>query len=184
MIFTPTPLKDAMTVAPEIRADDRGGFARSFCAREFSAAGLDPLVVQCNISFNHLRGTLRGMHFQMPPAAEAKLVRCTRGAIFDCIIDLRPDSPSFLKHFGVELTDRNHLALFVPKGFAHGYVTLTDDTEITYQVSEYYTPGLESGIRYNDPLFNIQWPVEIAQISPKDAAWPDFNPERSINPNS
>lgn len=166
---------------PEIRFDDRGGFARSYCAREFTEAGLDPVVVQCNISFNHRRGTLRGMHFQMPPATESKLVRCTRGSIFDCIIDLRPDSETYLKHFGLELTDRNHVALFVPKGFAHGYITLTDDTEIHYQVSEFYTPGLESGIRFDDPLFDIRWPIPVAQISDKDARWPDFHPDQSIN---
>jgi dTDP-4-dehydrorhamnose 3,5-epimerase len=184
MIFKPTPLAGAMIVEPEFRVDDRGGFARSYCAREFSAAGLEALVVQCNISFNHQKGTLRGMHFQRPPASESKLVRCTRGAIFDCIIDLRPDSETYLKHFGIELTDRNHLALFVPKGFAHGYLTLTDDTEITYQVSEFYTPGLESGIRWNDPLFGIKWPAEMLQISPKDAVWPDYQPEPPHTPHS
>jgi dTDP-4-dehydrorhamnose 3,5-epimerase len=184
MIFKATPLRDAMIVTPEIRFDDRGGFARSYCAREFTAAGLDPVVVQSNISYNHLKGTLRGMHFQRPPAAESKLVRCTKGSIFDCIIDLRPESETYLKYFGLELTDRNHLALFVPKGFAHGYVTLTDDTEITYQVSEFYTPGLESGIRWNDPLFGIEWPTEILQISPKDAVWPDFQPTNPFNQHS
>jgi dTDP-4-dehydrorhamnose 3,5-epimerase len=176
MIFKPTSLRDAIIVEPEIRFDDRGGFARSFCAKEFASAGMDPCVVQCNISFNHLKGTLRGMHFQKPPASESKLVRCTRGAIYDCIIDLRPGSETYLLHFGIELSEGNHLALFVPKGFAHGYITLTDDTEITYQVSEYYTPGLESGIRFDDPLFGIEWPLDIRQISPKDAAWPDYQP--------
>lgn len=176
MIFTPTPLKDAWVIELQSFSDDRGSFARTFCAREFAEKGLKPTVVQANLSYNHRRGTLRGMHYQLPPAMETKLVRCTRGAIYDVIIDLRPDSPSYLQHFGVELSAENRKAYYVPEMFAHAYLTLTDGAEVVYQVGEFYTPGFERGVRYDDPRFNIQWPVPIEVISDKDASWPRFNP--------
>jgi dTDP-4-dehydrorhamnose 3,5-epimerase len=174
MIFTQTPLKTAMIVDLEMRTDDRGGFARTFCAQEFEAHGLKPAVAQCNMSFNHKRGTIRGMHYQLQPAAETKLVRCTKGAIYDVIIDMRPDSETYLKHFGILLTESNRTALYVPEMFAHGYLALTDGAEVVYQVGEFYSPGYERGIRYDDPFFGIQWPEPITVISEKDAAWPPF----------
>lgn len=129
-------------------------------------------TVQCNLSFNHRAGTLRGMHYQAPPATETKLVRCVRGAIFDVIVDLRPNSPTFLQHVGVELTAENRRALYVPELFAHGYQTLTDDTEVLYMVGEFYTPGAERGLRYDDPALGIAWPLPVSAISEKDLAWP------------
>lgn len=176
MIFTPTPLRDAWVIELQSFSDNRGSFARTFCAREFEEKGLKPTVVQANLSYNHKKGTLRGMHYQLPPAMETKLVRCTRGAIYDVIIDLRPDSPSYLQHFGVELSAENRKAYYVPEMFAHAYLTLTDGAEVVYQVGEFYTPGFERGVRYDDPRFNIQWPVPIEVISDKDASWPRFNP--------
>lgn len=174
MIFQPTPLAGAYVLELDQRSDARGFFARTFCAREFEEMGLKPTVAQANVSFNHLSGTLRGMHYQLSPAAETKLVRCTRGAIHDVIIDLRPESPSYLQHFGVDLTEENRKALYVPEMFAHGYLTLTDGAEVVYQVGEFYTPGFERGIRYDDPQFAISWPAEVKVISDKDAAWPRF----------
>jgi dTDP-4-dehydrorhamnose 3,5-epimerase len=171
MIFTTTALKDALIVDVEEKHDHRGFFARSFCAQEFMAHGLKPTVAQCNISFNHKQGTVRGMHYQVSPATETKLVRCTKGAIYDVIIDMRPDSPTFLSHFGVELSADNHRALYVPEMFAHGYQTLTDDAEVVYQVSEFYTPGYERGLRYSDPFFNIAWPLPVTEVSEKDLNW-------------
>lgn len=175
MIFNKTPLQDAFVIELEERTDARGFFARTFCAREFEEHGLKPTVAQANVSFNHLAGTMRGMHYQIPPAAETKLVRCTRGAIYDVIIDLRPDSPSYLEHFGVELSEHNRLALYVPEMFAHGYLTLTDDAEVIYQVGEFYTPGYERGIHYLDTRFNIDWPAEVKVLSDKDSSWPAFD---------
>lgn len=175
MIFHPTPLAGAYVIELEERADPRGFFARTFCAREFEEMGLKPTVAQANVSYNHLKGTLRGMHYQVPPAAETKLVRCTRGAIHDVIIDLRPESPSYLQHFGVDLTEENRKALYVPEMFAHGYLTLEDGAEVIYQVGEFYTPGYERGIRYDDPRFAIEWPVEVKVISDKDTNWPPFD---------
>jgi dTDP-4-dehydrorhamnose 3,5-epimerase len=172
MQFHSTPLQDARIVTLEPRTDERGLFARSFCTREFDAAGLISRMVQCNISYNRFKGTLRGMHFQRSPATEAKLVRCTRGAIYDVIVDLRPESPTYLRHFGVELTADNRTALYVPELFAHGYITLTDDAEVFYQVSGYYTPALEGGLRHDDPAIGITWPTEVRHISDKDAQWP------------
>lgn len=179
MIFHETPLHGAFVVELELRSDDRGFFARTFCANEFAEHGLKPTVAQANVSYNHQTGTLRGMHYQVPPAAETKLVRCTRGAIYDAIIDLRPDSPSYLQHFGVELTEHNHLALYVPEMFAHGYLTLTPDAEVVYQVGEFYTPGYERGIRYDDPAFAIAWPAPVTLMSPKDEAWQAFDAARA-----
>ena len=172
MIFTETKLKGAFIIDLENREDDRGFFARSFCAKEFEDHGLKPTVAQCNLSFNHKKGTLRGMHYQIPPAAETKLIRCTQGAIYDVIIDMRPESPTYLQHVGVELTAENRRAFYVPEMFAHGYQALTDGAEVVYQVGEFYTPGYERGLRYNDPFFNIQWPVEVTEMSEKDQNWP------------
>lgn len=179
MIFQPTPLAGAYVVELEQRSDARGFFARTFCAREFEEMGLKPTVAQANVSYNHLAGTLRGMHYQVPPAAETKLVRCTRGAIHDVIIDLRPESPSYLQHFGIDLSEENRKALYVPEMFAHGYLTLSDGAEVIYQVGEFYTPGYERGIRHDDPRFAIRWPAEIRVISDKDAAWPAFDEARA-----
>jgi len=172
MIFTPINLKDAFIIDLEQKQDHRGFFARTFCAHEFAAYGLKPIVAQSNLSFNYKRGTIRGMHYQTAPAAETKLVRCTQGAIYDVIIDMRPESPTFLSHFGIELSAKNRRALYIPEMFAHGYQALTDDTEIIYQVGEFYKPGYEKGLRYDDPFFNIQWPLEVTEISEKDLNWP------------
>ena len=174
MKFTETELQGAFVVDLEFHQDHRGGFARSFCAREFAEHGLKPTVAQCNVSFNYHKGTLRGMHYQLAPAAESKLIRCTQGAIYDAIIDLRPDSSTYMRHFGIELSADNHRALYVPEMFAHGYLTLTDDTEIYYQVGEFYSPGYERGIRYDDPAFSIEWPLPVTVISEKDKNWPPF----------
>ncbi|MEM7726898.1 MAG: dTDP-4-dehydrorhamnose 3,5-epimerase [Cyanobacteria bacterium P01_A01_bin.45] len=171
MQFTETKLQGAFIIDLEQKSDDRGFFARTYCAKEFEEHGLKAVVAQCNLSFNHKKGTLRGMHYQTPPAAETKLIRCTRGAIYDVIIDMRPDSPTYLSHIGVELSEENHRALYVPEMFAHGYQALTDGAEVVYQVGEFYTPGYEKGLRYNDPSFNIQWPLEVSVISEKDANW-------------
>ena len=180
MRFIETPLKGAYVLEIEERKDDRGAFARTFCQKEFADHGLKPTVAQCNLSYNYKAGTLRGMHYQAPPAAETKLVRCTTGAVYDVIVDLRPDSPSYLKHFGIELSADNHKALYVPELFAHGYLTLTDGAEVAYQVGEMYTPGCERGIRHNDPALGIKWPATITVISPKDAAWPAYDAARAL----
>ena len=174
MIFTETGLQGAYIVDLERREDERGFFARSWCQREFSERGLDPCVVQCNVSFNQIKGTLRGMHFQVPPHAEAKLVRCTRGSIFDVVIDLRAGSPTLFDWISVELSAENYKALYVPKGFAHGFLTLTKNSEIFYQMSEFYSPDSGSGVRWNDPLFKITWPAKIYSISQKDQSLPDY----------
>jgi dTDP-4-dehydrorhamnose 3,5-epimerase len=172
MIFTESPLAGAFVLDLERREDDRGFFARTFCRDEFEAHGLDPAVAQCNVSFNHRRGTLRGMHYQIESAPEPKLVRCTRGAVHDVIVDLRPGSATYLRHFAVELTEDNRRALYVPPLFAHGYLTLVDGAEVSYQVGEMYTPGAERGLRYDDPALAIRWPIPVAVISPKDESWP------------
>ncbi|MEZ5651378.1 MAG: dTDP-4-dehydrorhamnose 3,5-epimerase [Burkholderiaceae bacterium] len=174
MKFTPTKLAGATIVDIETHEDPRGGFARTFCQKEFEAHGLKPTVAQCNLSFNHRAGTLRGMHYQVAPACETKLIRCTRGAIWDVIIDMRPGSPTYKQHIGVELSADNHRALYVPEMFAHGYQALTDGAEVVYQVGEFYTPGYERGLRYDDPEFGIEWPMAVTVISDKDAAWPMF----------
>ena len=174
MLFIETKLKGAFIVDLEQRQDQRGFFARTFCAQEFSAHGLKPTVVQCNLSFNYKKGTLRGMHYQVAPACETKLIRCTQGAIYDVIIDMRPDSPTYLQHIGVELTAQNRRALYVPEMFAHGYQALTDEAEVVYQVGEFYTSGYERGLRYDDPTFSIEWPLAVSEISAKDVTWPLF----------
>ena len=171
MIFTETKLKGAFVLDLERREDDRGFFARVFCQHEFEEHGLQPVIRQGNIAFNSRVGTLRGMHFQFPPAAESKLVRCTRGAILDIIVDLRPESPTYLEHVAVELTADNHRSLFVPERFAHGYQVLADATETSYQVGEFYTPDAEGGLRYDDPALGLEWPLPVSEISDKDRAW-------------
>jgi len=177
VILTETPLSGAYIVDIERLADDRGFFARSFCRDEFEARGLDPRVVQCDISFNARRGTLRGMHYQAAPFEEAKLVRCTRGAIHDVIVDIRPGSPTFKQYFGVELAAAGHRALYVPEGFAHGFLTLADGTEVFYQMSESYAPEHARGFRWDDPAFAIEWPQAVRTMSDRDRSYPDFVPE-------
>jgi dTDP-4-dehydrorhamnose 3,5-epimerase len=179
MIFQETKLAGAFIIDIEAREDARGFFARSFCQHEFTDHGLKPLIAQANIAFNNRKGTLRGMHFQFPPAAETKLVRATRGAILDIIVDLRPESPTYLEHIAVELTADNHRALYVPERFAHGYQVLEDRTETSYQVGEFYAPATEGGLLYSDPELGLEWPLEVTEISPKDAAW---RPLREIEP--
>jgi len=171
MIFTETELKGAFVLDLERREDARGFFARAFCQREMAEHGLKPVIAQANIAFNRRTGTLRGMHFQFPPSAETKLVRCTRGAILDIIVDLRPESPTYLRHVAFELSADNHRALYVPERFAHGYQALEDSTETSYQVGEFYTPGAEGGLLPNDPRLALRWPLPISVISEKDAAW-------------
>jgi dTDP-4-dehydrorhamnose 3,5-epimerase len=173
MIFHETRLPGAWLIEIRKLEDERGFFARSFCQREFEEHGLDPAVAQCNISQNKRQGTLRGMHFQLPPSAEAKLVRCTRGAVYDAIIDLRPASPAFLRWEAFELSSADYRMLYIPKGFAHGFLTLQDDSEVFYQMSEFYDPQAGRGVRWDDPLFAIEWPAPVRCISPKDAAYPD-----------
>jgi dTDP-4-dehydrorhamnose 3,5-epimerase len=171
MIFNKTALWGAYIIDLEPRPDERGFFARAFCQKEFEAHGLKPVIAQANVAFNHKKGTLRGMHFQFPPAAETKVVRCTRGAILDIIVDLRPESPTFLQHISVELSEDNHRGLYVPERFAHGYQVLRDNTETSYQVGEFYTPGSEGGLMYNDPRLGLSWPLPVTVISEKDQGW-------------
>jgi dTDP-4-dehydrorhamnose 3,5-epimerase len=180
MIFTETDLKGSYIIEPEKREDERGFFARGWCQKEFEDHGLVPHIVQANISYNRKRGTLRGMHYQVAPYRETKLVRCTRGALYDVIVDVRPDSPTYKQWIGVELTADNYKMLYVPEGFAHGFITLEDNTEATYQVTEFYTPGAERGLRYDDPTFAIQWPIPVEVISGKDASWQDYVAEARL----
>jgi dTDP-4-dehydrorhamnose 3,5-epimerase len=175
MIFTETDLKGAYIIDLNKIEDDRGYFGRTFCKNEFEKMGLETNIAQANMSFNHKKGTLRGMHYQVSPYEETKLVKCTSGAIFDIIVDLRKDSPTYLKWTGVELSQANDRMLYVPRDFAHGFITLTDDTAIQYLVSEFYAPGSEKGIKWDDPKFNIKWPIDIAVISDKDNSHPYFN---------
>lgn len=179
MIFTPTRLAGLWLVEIEPRADERGHFARTWCAREFAAHGLDTRLAQASLSFNRRRGTVRGMHFQRPPHAEVKLVRCTRGAIRDVALDLRPDSPTHGRWQGFDLTAANGAALYIPEGFAHGFQTLEPDTEVFYQISEFYAPAASDGVRWDDPAFDIAWPLPVSCLSPRDAAWPDYHAERA-----
>ena len=168
MIFTETNLKGAFVIDLERRDDSRGFFARGFCQKEFEAHGLKPIIAQANVAHNVRKGTVRGMHFQFPPAAETKLVRCTRGAILDIIVDLRPESPTYLQHIEVELNEDNQRALYVPERFAHGYQALRDNTDTSYQVGEFYTPSAEGGLAYNDPKLGLKWPLPVSVISDKD----------------
>jgi dTDP-4-dehydrorhamnose 3,5-epimerase len=172
MIFVETELNGAYIIELERREDDRGFFARAFCQKEFEAHGLKPIIAQANVASNRKTGTLRGMHFQYPPAAETKLVRCTRGAIVDIIVDLRPESPTYLRHIAVELNADNQRALYVPERFAHGYQVLRDNTDTSYQVGEFYAPGSESGLRHDDPRLGLSWPLPVTAISDKDRVWP------------
>ena len=175
MIFHPTGLEGAYLIEPERRGDDRGFFARIFCEEEFAAQGLETRFIQANNSLTGRQGTLRGMHYQLPPNAEVKLVRCVRGALHDVIVDLRPDSPSFRRSFGADLTAENRLMMYVPRGFAHGFVTLTEDAEAIYLVSAAYAPAQERGLRFDDPALGIEWPLPPQELSAKDAAWPAFD---------
>lgn len=175
MKFTETLIKGAFVVEPERFDDERGFFARTFCRREFEAHQLNPDLVQCSISFNRRRGTLRGMHYQVAPHAETKIVRCTRGAIYDVIVDLRPQSPTFRQWVAVELNAENRLLLYIPEGLAHGFQSLVDDTEVFYQISEYYAPECCGGVRWNDPAFQIRWPIETSIISARDQSYGDFD---------
>lgn len=172
MRISATPIAGPAFVDLEEHADERGFFARAFCSDEFAAAGLEPVVAQCNVSFSHQAGTLRGLHFQSVDAAEAKLVRCTRGAMLDVIVDMRPSSPTLGKHLAVELTAENHRALYIPALFAQSFQTLQDGTEVLYQVSRPYAPSTERGLRYDDPVLGIEWPMEPTMVSDKDLNWP------------
>jgi len=169
--FHPTPLAGAFVVEPERREDERGFFARSFCESEFRAQGLNPAVAQCNVSWNRRKGTLRGLHFQSKPHEEAKLVRCTRGAIWDVIVDLREGSATRHRWHAAELSAENRRALYVPRGFAHGFQTLADDSEVLYQMSEFYHPESSRGLRWDDPVFGISWPLPDPIVSPRDRAY-------------
>jgi dTDP-4-dehydrorhamnose 3,5-epimerase len=171
MRFVATKLEGAGIIEPEPYEDSRGLFARTYCAQEFRNQGLLDTFVQCNTSWNARKGTVRGLHYQLPPSSEVKLVRCTAGALLDLIVDLRPESPTYLKHVGVELTARNRLALYIPQMFAHGFQTLEDGTEVFYQMSEFYAPKLATGIRYDDPKLGIKWPLPVASISDRDLSW-------------
>jgi dTDP-4-dehydrorhamnose 3,5-epimerase len=174
MIFQESRIAGAWIIDPKLIPDQRGYFAMTWLPGEFARRNLNPAVAQCNLAFNHKRGTLRGIHFQEAPHAQAKIIRATRGALLDVIVDLREDSPTFKQWDAVELTADNHRMLYMPEGIGHGYLTLADDTEAFYQVSSPWVPAAESGVRWNDPAFNIEWPFEPAVISEKDAAWPLF----------
>jgi dTDP-4-dehydrorhamnose 3,5-epimerase len=174
MLFTETKFKGAFVIDIEPYKDERGFFARSWCENEFKEHGLESRLVQCNISFNKKHATLRGMHFQVAPFAEAKLIRCTMGAIYDVIIDLRPKSSTFKQWLSVELTAENHRAIFIPEGFAHGFQVLQDGSEIFYQMSEFFHPEYARGVRWNDPAFGIDWPIDTKIISQRDQEYPDF----------
>jgi dTDP-4-dehydrorhamnose 3,5-epimerase len=172
MIFHETKLRGAFIVDLDKKEDQRGFFARAFCAKEFEAHKLRTSVVQANISYSKTKGTIRGMHYQIPPATEPKFIRCVQGAIWDVIIDMRPESPTYLQHIGVELSADNRKAIYVPDMFAHGNQTLTEGAELLYLVGEYYTPGYERGVRYNDLAIGIEWPLPVSVISEKDQNWP------------
>jgi len=178
MIFTELSLKGAFLVEVKKIEDERGFFGRAWCRNEFLEHGLNPNFVQLNTSFSKKKGTIRGMHYQVDPYQEVKFIRCTRGRIYDVMVDLRPDSPTFMKWIGNELTADNYRMAYVPENFAHGFVTLEDNSEVYYPVTQFYIPGAERGARYNDPGFNIHWPVEISVVSQKDLAHPDFDLSR------
>lgn len=177
MIFHSTPIADVRVIDLEKCGDQRGFFARMFCQREMEGQGLNSEIRQINASYNSSKGTLRGLHYQLAPAAEVKIIRCIRGALYDVVLDLRPDSPSFKRWYGLELTEANRTLLYVPKGCAHGFYTLEDDTEALYLVDAEYTADQERGVRYDDPRFGIVWPGRPEVISQKDQSWPDFDPE-------
>src|SRR6202051_4824335 len=175
MVFIETQLTGPYIIDIERREDSRGYFARAFCQKEFEAHELKPTIAQANVAHNIKKGTMRGMHFQFPPAAETKLVRCTRGAILDIIVDLRPESDTYLQHVSVELNEENQRALYVPERFAHGYQVLVDNTDTSYQVGEFYTPGSEGGLQYNDPRLGLEWALPVTMISDKDRVWKLFD---------
>jgi dTDP-4-dehydrorhamnose 3,5-epimerase len=172
MLFFPTKLQGAWVIEPQLHEDSRGLFARTYCAREFREQGLLDHFVQCNTSWNAQKGTVRGLHYQLPPSTEVKLVRCTAGALLDVIVDLRPCSPTYLQYVAVELTARNRFALYIPGMFAHGFQALEEGTEVFYQMSEFYAPKLARGIRYDDPKLRINWPLPVTSISDQDLGWP------------
>jgi dTDP-4-dehydrorhamnose 3,5-epimerase len=176
MIFTETPLAGAYLIDMEKRGDERGFFARAFCEREFASHELATRIVQANSSLSVRTGTLRGMHYQLAPKGETKIVRCLAGALHDIILDLRPHSSTFGQSYGADLTAENRRMMYVPKGFAHGFITLVDDTEAFYLVDEFYAPDCERGVRWNDPRFAIEWPAQMVVISDKDRSYPDFDP--------
>jgi dTDP-4-dehydrorhamnose 3,5-epimerase len=176
VIFKATPLAGAFVIAPEPHTDERGSFARVWCEREFRAHGLETRITQISASLNLRRGTLRGMHYQVAPHEEVKLVRCTRGAIYDVIVDLRPESSTYLQHVAVELSVANGLQLYIPAGFAHGFQTLADESEICYQMSAFYEPAAQRGVRWNDPALQIAWPVSHPILNARDAGYPDLVP--------
>ncbi len=176
MKFTPAPLAGVYVVEPERHVDERGFFARTWCQREFDEQGLAARLVQCSVSYNRQPGTLRGMHYQRPPFAEDKLVRVTRGRIYDVAVDLRPDSATFLDWFGLELTEENRLGLYIPRGFAHGFLSLTAGTEVYYQMSEFYSAGHGGGFRWDDPRVGVVWPAAVQVISERDRTYPDLQP--------
>ena len=182
MKFTPTPLKGAFLIDLEKKEDQRGFFARLYCCEEFKAHGLEPKIVQANDSWSASKGTLRGMHYQLPPKEETKLVRCLIGSVYDMIIDIRKDSPSFGKSFGAVLSAANRKMMFVPRGFAHGFLTLEDDSEVFYLVSEFFSKELERGIRWNDPFFKLAWPEMPKVVSERDQNHPNFDPDYHLNP--
>lgn len=176
MNFSPTTLQGAFIIDLDRRNDERGYFARTWCKREFEERGLETALVQCSVSHNLRRHTLRGMHWQESPHGEAKLVRCTRGAIWDVVVDLRTESPTYMRNFGIELTAESGRAFYIPEGVAHGFVTLEDNSDVFYQMSEFYEPAFARGVRWNDPAFALDWPVTTPILHPRDAAYPDFLP--------
>jgi dTDP-4-dehydrorhamnose 3,5-epimerase len=182
MIFLTTRLDGAWLIDIERKEDERGFFARTWCRKELAAQDLDAEIVQESVSYNRNRGTVRGLHFQRPPHEETKIVRCSRGAIFDMIVDLRPSSPTYLRWQGFELTAENRRALYIPKGFAHGFQSLTEDAEIAYQISAFYAPEAAGGYRYDDAAFGIAWPLPVTVISSRDLEWPAFDGQNTILP--
>jgi dTDP-4-dehydrorhamnose 3,5-epimerase len=181
VIFRPTPLAGAVLLELERKEDERGFFARTWCREEFLAQGLDPALAQCSVSFNHRWGTLRGLHLQAAPHAETKLVRCTRGAVWDVIVDLRPDSPTFRQHFAAVLSTENGSALYIPPGMAHGFQTLEDATDVFYQISAPYVPESARGYRWDDPAFALPWPEPVTVMSQRDREWPDFGAGEQVH---
>ncbi|MEM8962389.1 MAG: dTDP-4-dehydrorhamnose 3,5-epimerase [Acidobacteriota bacterium] len=184
MIFHELAIPGAFLLEPERIEDRRGFFARTYCRRELEARDLDPLVVQCNISVNHAKGTVRGMHWQAAPYEEIKMVRCTGGAIHDVILDLRPDSPTYRQHVGVDLSAENRMSIYIPGGVAHGFQSLEDATEVFYQMSEFYYPEAQRGVRWDDPAFTIAWPLEVTMISDRDRGFPDYQNSPDYVPSS
>jgi dTDP-4-dehydrorhamnose 3,5-epimerase len=178
MKFTDTAIPGSFVIDLEPHRDDRGFFARTFCAETFAKHGLKSIIAQSNVTFNHRKGTIRGLHYQLPPMAEAKLLRCTRGAIYEVIVDMRPDSPAFMQHLGVELTEFNRRLLYVPEMCAAGYQALADESEAAYSVCQFYAPEQERGFRYDDPAFGVDWPLKVTKLSEKDRNWPSFDAVR------